>query len=111
MVIFIRVSALLTRGQDHRHIRTAPFARRFAVLCRSLLLTETHCSAQFFCTAVAPHVFFTDVAVATKIGVEISQVSLFPHLFRFVPAQHSVPDVIRGSDSANLPRPISSQAT
>src|SRR4029078_4563301 len=76
-----------------------------------LLLTETHCGAQFFRAAVASHVFFTEIAATTEIGIEIPQVALFPHLFRFIPAQHSMPDVIWRSNGANFPRPIPGQAT
>src|SRR5262249_23676867 len=47
---------------------------------------------------------------ASEIRVEIPEGALFPHLFCFVPAQHSMSDVIRRSDGANLPGSIPGQA-
>src|SRR5262249_56310960 len=44
------------------------------------------------------------------MGIESWEVPLLPHLFRFVPAKHSVSDVIRGCDGANLPRAVPGQA-
>src|SRR5262245_62016651 len=110
-MIFIRVSALFTGGQYPRHVRASPVARRSPVLRCRLVLTQTHCRAQLFRAAVAAHILLTELAVTTEIGVEIPQVAFFPHLFRFVPAQHSMPNVIRRSNGANLARPIPGQAT
>ncbi len=109
VVIFICVAALQTGREDYRHVRPATFPWRLAILFCGLFFAQAHRCTELLCAAIAPHVFLTDVAAATEIGVKVPQVALFPHLFRFVPAQHSVPDVVRRSDGANLPRAIPGQ--